>query len=58
MRLFHPREDDWTEHFEWVGPMLIGQTDVGRVTVDVLRINDPDAIEFRRLLLELEIELR
>lgn len=58
VRLFHPREDIWSEHFGWVGPKLIGLTDIGRVTIDVLCINDPDAIEFRRLLLELEIALR
>lgn len=57
VRLFHPRNDVWSEHFAWLGPQLIGLTDVGRVTIDVLRINDSDAIEFRRLLLELEIAL-
>ena len=57
VRLFHPRNDVWSEHFEWVGPRLIGLTEIGRVTIDVLRINDPDAIEFRRLLLELDVAL-
>ena len=54
VRLFHPRSDVWTEHFQWAGPVLIALTDVGRATIDVLRINDPDALEFRRLLLELK----
>ena len=54
MRLFHPRSDVWSEHFQWAGPVLIALTDVGRATIDVLRINDPDALEFRRLLLELK----
>ena len=58
VRLFHPRQDVWSEHFEWDGPKLIGLTDVGRVTIDVLCINDFDAIEFRRMLLEFELTLR
>lgn len=57
VRLFHPRSDIWSDNFQWLGPTLLGLTEVGRVTIDVLRINDPDALEFRRLLLELEGEL-
>jgi hypothetical protein len=58
VRLFHPRRDEWYEHFIWDGPRLLGLTSIGRVTIDVLRINDPEAVEFRRLLLELGIPLR
>jgi hypothetical protein len=49
-RLFHPRKDDWDQHFEWNGPVLIGKTPQGRATVDVLRINLPSRVEHRRLL--------
>jgi hypothetical protein len=52
-RLFHPRQDDWTEHFTWDGPTLRGLTAVGRTTIDVLRINLPERVEHRRLLQEL-----
>jgi hypothetical protein len=38
-RLFHPRHDVWSEHFEWNGGKLVGKTEIGRVTVDVLCIN-------------------
>jgi hypothetical protein len=58
VRLFHPRRDEWYEHFVWDGPHLQGLTSIGRVTIDVLCINDPEAVEFRRLLLELGIPLR
>ena len=51
-RLFHPREDDWSEHFVWNGPELIGQTAIGRTTIDVLNINQPDRLEHRRLLIK------
>src|SRR5438552_5243609 len=30
MRLFNPRQDDWNEHFSWLGPELVGRTAVGR----------------------------
>lgn len=50
--LFNPRLDRWSEHFAWSGPVLVGLTPVGRTTVVVLRLNEPDRIEHRRLLLE------
>lgn len=41
VRLFHPRHDQWADHFAWNGPDLIGKTQIGRVTIDVLAINHP-----------------
>ena len=29
VRLFHPRNDLWDEHFEWDGPFLRGLTPIG-----------------------------
>jgi hypothetical protein len=46
-RLFHPRFDDWNDHFRWRGPVLAGITDVGRTTIKVLKINHPDSIRLR-----------
>jgi hypothetical protein len=31
--LFHPRRQNWEDHFEWRGIHLIGKTAVGRTTV-------------------------
>ncbi|WP_089934196.1 HNH endonuclease [Candidatus Entotheonella palauensis] len=50
-RLFHPRQDNWNDHFEWHGPLVVGRTAVGRVTIDVLRINLPERVEHRRQLI-------
>jgi hypothetical protein len=50
-RLFHPRQDNWEEHFAWVGPVLAGQTAIGRTTIDVLVMNAPERVEQRRLLI-------
>ena len=49
--LFHPRRDEWDKHFAWIGPRLRGKTPVGRATIVVLRINLPERIEHRRLLI-------
>jgi hypothetical protein len=50
--LFNPRVDVWNVHFVWQGGFLVGQTPVGRVTIDVLRINDSDCVEQRQALIE------
>ncbi len=55
IRLFHPRRDRWQDHFRWEGPALIGQTAIGRATVQVLWINHPLRVETRRLLIQLGI---
>jgi hypothetical protein len=52
IRLFHPRSDVWSEHFEWVGATLEGRTAIGRATVGVLAINDPDFLAVRAALIE------
>ncbi len=40
--LFHPRRDEWSQHFAWSpdGLRLIGVTAVGRATIELLDIND------------------
>jgi hypothetical protein len=51
VRLFHPRLDDWHEHFIWSGPYLVGRTSIGRATIQVLNINSRERVEHRRLLM-------
>ncbi len=53
--LFSPRQHKWTEHFTWQGPVLLGKTSVGRATIDVLEINEPERVEHRRMLLALGV---
>lgn len=52
VRLFHPRQDRWTEHFLWQGVLLVGTTPIGRATVDLLAINHPDYVLLRESLVE------
>lgn len=51
VRLFRPRQDVWGQHFRWQGAWLQGLTSIGRVTVAVLEMNDPDMVLLRELLL-------
>ncbi len=52
VRLFHPREDDWDDHFEWEGPVLMPRTLIGKVSIAVLRINLPDRVAVRAALID------
>ncbi len=52
IRLFHPRKDVWSEHFEWNGPFLNGLTPLGRATVYVLAINLPHRVALRLSLID------
>ncbi|MCA9131147.1 MAG: HNH endonuclease [Planctomycetales bacterium] len=51
VRLFHPRQDSWIEHFRWDGPVLVGTTPIGRVTVAVLGVNAEMRVALRRELI-------
>jgi hypothetical protein len=51
VRLFHPRKDRWSRHFAWDGPVLVGRTLTGRVTIALLEINRPEAVELREYLI-------
>jgi len=55
VRLFHPRRDVWREHFEWAGARLAGRTSIGRATIRVLAINDPDFLAVREALIEEQV---
>lgn len=45
--LFHPRRDEWTEHFRWDGVEIEGISAKGRATVQVLRMNRPSILAIR-----------
>lgn len=52
VRLFHPRRDDWSEHFEWQEALLAGRTPIGRATVKLLAVNHPDYVLLRESLID------
>jgi hypothetical protein len=50
--LFNPRRLKWSRHFRWEGPYLMGRTAIGRVTAELLQINDPFRVAVREELME------
>src|SRR5262249_25091122 len=51
LRFFGPRRQSWKRHFEWYGAILVGRTQIGRATIAVLDINDPQRLELRQALM-------
>lgn len=52
--LFNPRTDKWLEHFIWAdeGAFIEGITQVGRATVEALKMNHPDIVAARRMWID------
>jgi len=52
VRLFHPRKDIWKEHFCWSEDttLVIGITEVGRATIEALKMNREGLVNLRGLL--------
>lgn len=46
--LFHPRMDQWTDHFEWDDYTIVGTTNIGRATVLALDLNHERRIKIRQ----------
>jgi hypothetical protein len=57
IRLFHPRNDIWGEHFFYQDAWLIGRTPIGRVTIKVLAMNADNLLSLRSALLQEGIRL-
>ncbi len=52
VRLFHPRQDKWADHFQWFDDgNIIPTTEVGRATTGLLRFNLPESVLARRELI-------
>lgn len=47
MTLFNPRSQTWNEHFACIEYRIVGLTEIGRATVMLLDMNDPDRIQLR-----------
>lgn len=45
--LFHPRLQQWSEHFHWEGVRITGLTPTGRATVIALKMNRPAILAIR-----------
>ncbi len=54
-RLFHPRKDEWQEHFQAHNFTIEGITPIGRATARLLALNSPPRHRHRALLHELGV---
>jgi hypothetical protein len=54
VRLFHPRRDQWADHFAWAddGARVLGLTPTGRATVETLQLNREPLVNLRRVLVQ------
>jgi hypothetical protein len=50
VRLFHPRQDLWAEHFQLDGNLIRGLSEVGGATAELLKFNAPERIAERGIL--------
>jgi hypothetical protein len=51
VRLYHPRQDYWSDHFDIRTGTIFGLTSVGHVTARLLKLNRRDRIQERQLLI-------
>jgi len=52
--LFNPRQQKWTEHFEWneAGTHILGKTAIGKTTIQALDLNSQFRVLARALWVE------
>ena len=50
--LFNPRKQIWRDHFGFSGARIVGVTAIGEATIRLLRVNDPDRVSLRQVLIE------
>lgn len=50
--LFHPRKQAWQDHFQWNDDytLMIGISEIGRATIDALKLNRHNLVNLRRIL--------
>ncbi len=54
VRLFNPRIDTWTAHFDINQGEILALTSIGRATIKLLDINNPDRVILRQVLMVAE----
>lgn len=52
IELFHPRRHIWSDHFSLIGSEIVGISEVGRATVQLLDMNEEERVVIREQLLE------
>ncbi|TYQ25411.1 HNH endonuclease [Pseudanabaena sp. UWO311] len=55
IRLYHPRQDQWQEHFQMEECVIYPLTAIGRVTTQLLKINLSACLPYRKMLAQAKI---
>lgn len=57
VRLFHPRLEEWDNHFQadTTSGIILGMTAIGRTTVNILEINSQPQVTARQLWIRLSL---
>jgi hypothetical protein len=58
VRLFHPRQDRGSQHFQLDNGLIVPKTAIGRVTEFILKFNRFDRVRVRRILIDRGLYLR
>jgi hypothetical protein len=51
IQLFNPRTQIWSEHFRLDNAQIVGITATGRATVFLLKLNEPNRLQIRQVLM-------
>ena len=52
--LFNPRTQNWSYHFKLEGAEIVPLTPEGRVTVLILKLNHPERVRVRQVLIDIK----
>lgn len=52
IRLFNPRIDNWSDHFDMENHVIYSKTTIGEATIKILKLNDVDRIIERQVIEE------
>ncbi|MBI5081464.1 MAG: HNH endonuclease [Chloroflexi bacterium] len=52
--LFNPRTQTWSDHFKLEGAEIIALTPEGRVTALILKLNSPERLRVRQVLIDMK----
>jgi len=52
VRLYHPRQDRWAQHFQLAAARIVPLSDVGEATVRLLDLNASDRLLLRKALIK------
>ncbi len=50
--LYHPRKENWEKHFSTSKGLIIPVTRIGKATVKLLLLNNPERVAIRKILAE------